>query len=100
MTCVPILIMASMINPWVVASETAVSGPKVCESGLKIFELEKMTITNKINNKIICYICFLSFFREIKFYDLAYTHLDLKQLFLRIPLNFTHGSIIFTLIDI
>ena len=83
-----------------VSSETAVLGPKMCGSGCKIHEYEKMTKTNKIYSKILYYICFLSFFRNIKFYDLIYTVLDLKQLFMRIPLNFTYEVIIFTLFNI
>ena len=70
------------------------------ESGLKICEYEKMTKANKIHNKILHYICSLSFFRKINFYDLVHTLLDLKQLLLRIPLKFTYGVIIFTHINI
>ena len=56
-----------------------------------------MTITNKIHKKILYYICPLSFFRKINFYDLVHTLLDLKQLLLRIPLNFSYKVIILTL---
>ena len=85
---------------WAVSSETAVSGPKLCESGLKICKYEKMTETNKIHDKILYYFSSLSFFHKINFYDLVHTLLDLKQLLLRIPLKFTYGVIIFTLINI
>ena len=59
-----------------------------------------MTIRNKIHNRILYYNCPLSFFQKINFYDLVHTLLDLKQLLLRIPLKFTYGVIIFTLINI
>ena len=36
---------------------------------------------------------FSASFRRIKFYDLVHTFLNLKQLFLRIPLNFSYGVI-------
>ena len=83
-----------------VSSITAVSAPKVCEPDHKNWFYKKMT-KNKCNREFYYeFYLLLSFFHIHKFKDLIHTLLDLKQLFLRIPLNFPYGVIIFTLINI
>ena len=57
---------------------------------IRFYFTEKWQQTNTLENFIMNFVCYRHFLAL----------LDLKQLFLRIPLNFTHGLIIFALINI